>query len=704
MAYTAWAVDRGTKIFRYDQSTNTWSLWNEFTGITAGDWSNVYAFSENDVWAFFSRNTGYYGGTTYIRRWNGTSWVSFTISNFKCRYVYSPDDASNLYIAGGVADNAQVYKFNGSGFTLVFNANWASMYEYGSFIGSATNKIWWFRTSTNLENLLRTIGWNGTSWAYRTTSGFNSYYAMTLGARFHNNKFYAYVGSSAGDEIWSIPNTVGTVTWTVEHAAVGMSSAGNAPGNRFWIAPDGKMWCANTYGSTLRHYNGATWSTKNPGGYQPEVFNFSGNINNEVWCCGRADSARRVWKWNAVSNNWTAYDLTLGLGGATQVMDVFTLYKPNPDAPVLQNQNPAPDQSNVPITSNIILEIVDLYLNDYSVSIDVNSNAAWFNDTQQAGFTVLKTPITDGYRYNIDPDNFLIPGDIRIDAYAYDYYGNVLDSYYTFTTVAPDSPYFEVDSSPRTYNHPYPLSDYNIQGNFDGVATDGEYLINRGLEIGTSPYLTSRHPTPDETAVQPDTLIGLDIIDDDTNLSPETILIHINGTLAYDGYFGFYAPFNGVDSYNASVVGGEHVTLDYTGLFDSYQEVVVSVYAQDDLGNELNTDYSFRIEDLTGVEFGNIEPTPNSGRVDKNQIISVDLFDRGVGVDPSTIDAYVNNILVYRGSTSTFYYPYNGPESEVVSTVVDGYAGYTLKLDKISSYRSHKHITVRIVGYDKEGN
>ena len=263
---------------------------------------------------------------------------------------------------------------------------------------------------------------------------------------------------------------------------------------------------------------------------------------------------------------------------------------------------------------------------------------------------------------------------------------------------------YNFESSLRQYHHPYPLSDNQVQGNFDGASDDIAYEINRGLELGTSPYIINRSPTPNAYPVDHNTLIRMDIVDDETNILPETIRVYINDSLAYDGNNdSFLSPYNGLDSYTSNVSLGKHITLDYTGTFNSYEKIMLNVQAQNDLGNLLDTSYSFITDSNESVEFANISPGENLENVDKNAVISVNLYDKGIGVNPYSIDAYIEDQLVFEGSTQTFYYPYNGAQSGLVYELVDGYDGYKLRIDRVSPYPSYKTVGIRIIGHEQRG-
>lgn len=105
-------------------------------------------------------------------------------------------------------------------------------------------------------------------------------------------------------------------------------------------------------------------------------------------------------------------------------------------SPVLQNRNPAPDAKYHYVAEDLFIEVVDADgdLVSLSVKIWLQETIAWQNDAQQAGFTVTKTSITNGFRYRINPSSDLTDGrKYGIRVYAEDAIPNVLDETYYFT-------------------------------------------------------------------------------------------------------------------------------------------------------------------------------------------------------------------------------------------------------------------------------
>lgn len=103
-------------------------------------------------------------------------------------------------------------------------------------------------------------------------------------------------------------------------------------------------------------------------------------------------------------------------------------------SPIVQNQDPAEGSSgNLPAT-NIKLEVVDTDgdLDATTVILTVNGVTAWSGDAQQNGYVVAKTPVSNGFEYDIDPPSNLSAGVIIIGVYAEDALANVLDTTYNF--------------------------------------------------------------------------------------------------------------------------------------------------------------------------------------------------------------------------------------------------------------------------------
>lgn len=115
----------------------------------------------------------------------------------------------------------------------------------------------------------------------------------------------------------------------------------------------------------------------------------------------------------------------------------YTFTTSDLDPPVLQNQIPAPGETDVLPGNNIVLEIIDVGagLKASSVVLEVNNVVAWQSDAAQPGFAVGTAPVSNGLKYTIDPVADLPElSTVRIDVYAEDWatVPNILDTFYEF--------------------------------------------------------------------------------------------------------------------------------------------------------------------------------------------------------------------------------------------------------------------------------
>ena len=86
-----------------------------------------------------------------------------------------------------------------------------------------------------------------------------------------------------------------------------------------------------------------------------------------------------------------------------------------------------------------------------------------------------------------------------------------------------------------------------------------------------------------------------------------------------------------------------------------------------------------------------------------NTLIYGDILSDAAGIQPSTIDAYVNGVLAFQGP-STFVAPYNGPQSSIVQVSEGGYDGYRLTLDNSQTFSARTDISVNYKAEDVDAN
>jgi len=113
--------------------------------------------------------------------------------------------------------------------------------------------------------------------------------------------------------------------------------------------------------------------------------------------------------------------------------------------------------------------------------------------------------------------------------------------------------------------------------------------------------------------------------------------------------------------------------------------------------------WSFTIIDHSAPFLRNRVPDTSSFGNEIDTTIAVDILDGGVGVNLSTIDAYVDGVLAFTGG-STFIAPFNGPLSALTDVCVDGYDGYSLVLDNTADFITSTEKAIRITTRDLNGN
>lgn len=191
-----------------------------------------------------------------------------------------------------------------------------------------------------------------------------------------------------------------------------------------------------------------------PWNYRVEVRNVQ-DADGDVLIYDYEDFSAAGTAFPAAEDMHVFYGLTAGLQASKQ-----TAVTPDIDKPIVTNQDPAPLQTNVLVYSNIKLDIIDPSgsgINASSVIIranylDVFGVSTWYdvwkNDAAQPGYAVTKTPVTFGFRYDINP-NTNMPDTARITIYVFAYdtasIPNFVETTYYFDTeiIDFDPPYLK---------------------------------------------------------------------------------------------------------------------------------------------------------------------------------------------------------------------------------------------------------------------
>lgn len=297
------------------------------------------------------------------------------------------------------------------------------------------------------------------------------------------------------------------------------------------------------------------------------------------------------------------------------------------DPPYLQNEDPAPLETNVAKDTNIVVEVVDdgFGVDAATVVIQVEGVPAWSGDAQQSGFAVTKTVISGGYRYTINPDS----------DFAYD---QVVD--------------IEVDADDSAV----PPNSLNDTYNF---------TIRSAPAL---PILDNLNPDDGDTSVWVDVDITGDILGE---IVASTIIITVNGVVAWSGE----ALQNGFSGSVSAIVGGYHFSVHAPSRFAFETLVNVDVYAENTEGDPpADTTYSFttgteiieiagfgaghgdqfgldpqrNVPDVDGPVLANLSPAADEAQVYTDRIINLDVIDLGSDVDPDSVIITVNGTVVWQ--------------------------------------------------------
>jgi hypothetical protein len=287
---------------------------------------------------------------------------------------------------------------------------------------------------------------------------------------------------------------------------------------------------------------------------------------------------------NGTEMTYPALDLVDSFFGLDHGMQAAEQSGFLPDAlpPYFGTRTPGPGDTNVSILDNIIIEIKDDDdgVDESTVVITVEGTTVWIGDAAQPGYSITKTAITDGFRYTIDPAVPLPSGTvIDIWVYAKDLspLANVLDSTYNFTTKA-----------------------------------------------GAGPILSNQLPAANATLVPLDSTISFHVTDPDDDLDASTVLITVDGVVAYSGLSGQ----NGFGVTRNSIALGYSYVITPPLPFDYGAEIEVGVRADDFSAFTLQTTYSFyTVEDplcftgpLTDFEEGLRDPIVTAGATHLEQL------------------------------------------------------------------------------------
>lgn len=200
--------------------------------------------------------------------------------------------------------------------------------------------------------------------------------------------------------------------------------------------------------------------------------------------------------------------------------------------------------------------------------------------------------------------------------------------------------------------------------------------------------LDNLSPASGAMFVLPSTTITFDVLDVVYDVDPTTISVDVNGTEAYSSQ----SNQNGYSSTVTRIANGYRFVVTPPSDFGPGVTVTVQVSAKGTFP-AIETDtltYNFTISAISTPYVAYYEPTSLSTDRPLNQIIAVSVGDLNPIV-LSTVRVYVNDVVVYNGSTDTFI-------TEYASSIkrANSIHGYEFVLQKTGGWSYGQRIRVRI--------
>lgn len=106
---------------------------------------------------------------------------------------------------------------------------------------------------------------------------------------------------------------------------------------------------------------------------------------------------------------------------------------------------------------------------------------------------------------------------------------------------------------------------------------------------------------------------------------------------------------------------------------------------------------------MSTIVLQNAYPSDGYTGASGTTLIYGDILSDATGIQPSTIDAYVNGVLAFHGP-STFIAPYNGSQSSITQISSGGYDGYRLTIDNTETFSARTNISVNYLAEDTDAN
>ena len=331
--------------------------------------------------------------------------------------------------------------------------------------------------------------------------------------------------------------------------------------------------------------------------------------------------------------------------------------------PYLDGYNPTPGQTEVELNTSIIVHIKDT-----ETFVDISTLDAYVNGSDayraslggfQAPFSGSITGPTNDRTLTINTSvNYPFDQSIITRIVVDDYGGNTLDAYWSFTTLA------------------------------DGYA----------------PFLDGYDPYPNDIDVPRISSVSFNVLDELSVVKLDTIDAYVDGYLAIDNG-SIQSLFNGPDAYYSPVnidgYDGYAFTLDYINIYEADKQIDVRVLAEDSIGNQMDTTYSFfTLEEIPPLVVNENPAQYEEEVLINNSIITFDVVSQ-FNLLLDTFSIYIEDQLAFNGSIQS---PFNGPDAYYTTTSYDGYDGYKFVFDYNDLWDAYQQVDIRVIAQDDYGN
>ncbi len=276
--------------------------------------------------------------------------------------------------------------------------------------------------------------------------------------------------------------------------------------------------------------------------------------------------------------------------------------------PYVQNLNPVPGATDVSVSTNIYLEVVDTGsgVDQNTINFQVAGTDIVINGIVQSGYTVAINSVTDGY---------------------------------------------SLDYNPTTDFSEFQVVDVIISASDMAAPANAmsPYSYNFTTEDVTAPTVDNRNPADLSIDVPINSNVVFEIHDAGSGVDLSTVQVDVSGTVYQQGISGF--------SY-VTISDGYRVTINPASNFPYGTVIPVAIDASDNEGNLMPTDnYSFTTASAADTDAPyttNHNPAPDQVDVTQNTNIYVEILDDGTGVNQNTIDLVAEGVdIVINGVDQT---------------------------------------------------